>query len=45
MIAANHHEVIVTHVDKASKVLIAGLGKNKTAAKINKVTLELFAKI
>jgi transposase, IS30 family len=45
MIGGNHHGVIVTHVDKASKFLVAGLGKNKTAEEINKVTLELFSKI
>jgi IS30 family transposase len=37
--------VMVTHVDKASKFLLAELGKNKTAGEINRVTLELFSKI
>ena len=42
IIGGNHHGVIVTHVDKASKFLVAGLGKNKTSSEINKVTIELF---
>ena len=45
MIGGNHHGVIVTHVDKASKFLVAGLGKNKTSSEINNVTLELFREI
>ena len=45
MIGGNHHGVIVTHGDKASKFLVAGLGKNKTSSEINKVTLELFSEI
>ena len=45
MIGGNHHGVIVTHVDKASKFLVAGLGKNKTSSEINKVTIELFSEI
>lgn len=45
MIGANHHGVIVTHVDKASKFLVAGLGRNKTAEEINRVTLKLFSDI
>jgi transposase, IS30 family len=36
---------IVTHVDKASKFLVAGLAKNKTAREINRVTKELFREI
>jgi transposase, IS30 family len=44
MIGSNHNGVIVTHVDKASKFLVAGFGKNKTAEEINKVTLALFSK-
>ena len=31
----NHLGVLVTHVDKASKFLVAGLAKNKTASEIN----------
>lgn len=45
MIGGNHHGVIVTHVDKASKFLVAGLGKNKTSSEVNKVTLERFTEI
>jgi transposase, IS30 family len=45
MIGGNHQGVIVTHVDKASKFLVAGLGKNKTAEEINRVTFELFEEI
>lgn len=45
IIGGNHQGVIVTHVDKASKFLIAGLGKNKTTEEINKVTLKLFSNI
>ena len=35
MIGVNHLGVLVTHVDKASKFLVAGLAKNKTASEIN----------
>jgi IS30 family transposase len=35
MIGGNHLGVLVTHVDKASKFLVAGLAKNKTASEIN----------
>jgi IS30 family transposase len=45
MIGGNHHGVIVTHVDKASKFLVAGLGKKKTAEEINRVTFALFSNI
>lgn len=45
MIGGNHHGVIVTHVDKASKFLVAGLGQNKTSAHVNQVTIALFAQI
>lgn len=45
MIGSNHHGVIVTHVDKASKFLIAGLGKDKTSAQINQVTIALFSDV
>lgn len=43
IIGGNHQGVIVTHVDKASKFLIAGLAKTKTAEAINQVTKELFS--
>ncbi len=45
MIGGNHNGVIVTHVDKASKFLVAGLGKNKTSSEVNKVTIERFTQI
>ena len=45
MIGGNHQGVIVTHVDKASKFLVADLGKNKTSSEINKVTIRLFTRI
>jgi IS30 family transposase len=42
IIGGNHLGVLVTHVDKASKFLVAGLAKDKTAREINRVTEELF---
>jgi IS30 family transposase len=45
MIGGNHQGVIVTHVDKASKFLVADLGKNKTSSEVNKVTIRLFSQI
>lgn len=45
IIGGNHLGVIVTHVDKASKFLVAGLGKNKTSEEINRVTFNLFSNI
>ena len=45
MIGGNHSGVIVTHVDKASKFLVAGLGKSKSAEEINQVTLSLFSQV
>jgi IS30 family transposase len=45
MIGGNHLGVLVTHVDKTSKFLVAGLGKDKTAQEINRVTEELFVNI
>lgn len=45
MIGGNHQGVIVTHVDKASKFLVANLGKNKTSSEVNTVTIRLFAQI
>jgi transposase, IS30 family len=45
LIGANHTGVIVTHVDKASKFLLAGLAKNKTVQQINQVTIKLFEMI
>ena len=42
VIGCNHTGIVVTHVDKASKYLLAGLAKNKTMEEINRVTLKLF---
>jgi transposase, IS30 family len=42
IIGCNHSGVVVTHVDKASKYLLAGLGKSKKMKEINRVTKELF---
>ena len=42
VIGCNHTGIVVTHVDKASKYLLAGLAKNKTMDEINRVTLKLF---
>jgi IS30 family transposase len=42
MVGCNHMGIVVTHVDKASKYLLAGLAKNKTVQQINEVTIELF---
>jgi transposase, IS30 family len=45
VIGANHTGIIVTHVDKASKFLLAGLAENKTVQQINQVTMNLFEKV
>lgn len=45
VIGGNHAGVVVTHVDKASKFLIAGLAQNKTVQQINRVTIKLFQQI
>jgi IS30 family transposase len=45
VIGANHSGVVVTHVDKASKYLVAGLAKNKTMEEINRVTINLLEKV
>jgi len=45
VIGCNHTGIVVTHVDKASKYLVAGLAKNKTMGEINRVTLKLFEPI
>jgi len=45
VIGCNHAGVVVTHVDKASKYLLAGLAKNKTMAEVNRITLKLFEKV
>ena len=42
MIGKEQSGVIVTHVDKASKFLVAGLGQNKSVVEVNQVTIELF---
>jgi transposase, IS30 family len=44
VIGANHTG-IVTHVDKASKFLLAGLAKNKSVQQINQVTMNLFEQV
>jgi len=45
VIGKNHTGIVVTHVDKASKYLLAGLAKNKTMEEINRVTLKLFESV
>jgi transposase, IS30 family len=45
VIGSNHDGVVVTHVDKASKYLMAGLARNKTMEQINQVTIGLFKNI
>lgn len=45
VIGANHTGIVVTHVDKASKYLLAGLAENKTMEQINQVTIKLFEEI
>ena len=45
VIGCNHTGIVVTHVDKASKYLLAGLAKNKTMDEINRVTFNLFEPI
>lgn len=42
MIGENHSRVLVTPVDKASKFLVATLGKDKSMKALNEVTLKLF---
>ena len=42
VIGKNHTGIVVTHVDKTSKYLLAGLANNKTMEEINRVTLKLF---
>jgi IS30 family transposase len=45
MIGSNHKGVIVTHVDKASKFLVAGLGRERTSVQVNQATINLFTNI
>ncbi len=45
MIGANHNGVLVTHVDKASKFMMAGLAKDKTVTQVNQVTIQLFGEV
>jgi IS30 family transposase len=45
VIGVNHTGILITHVDKASKFLLAGLAKNKTVQQINQVTIGLFGQI
>jgi transposase, IS30 family len=45
VIGCNHTGIVVTHVDKASKFLLAGLAINKTVEQINRVTINLFENV
>jgi len=45
VIGGNHAGALVTHVDKASKFLLAGLLKDKSAQQVNRLTLRLFASV
>jgi transposase, IS30 family len=45
VIGCNHTGIVVTHVDKASKFLLAGLALNKTMEQINQVTINLFENV
>jgi len=45
VIGANHEGIVVTHVDKASKYLMAGLAKNKTMEEVNRITIKLLGKV
>lgn len=45
VIGSNHRGALVTHVDKASKFLLAGLLKDKSSQQVNRVTLGLFASV
>lgn len=45
IIGVSHIGAVVTHVDKASKFLLAGLAKNKSVQQINQVTVGLFEQI
>ncbi len=45
MIGSNHLEAIATHVDKASKFLVARVMKNRTAQKLNRVSITAFREI
>ena len=42
VIGANHQGGLVTYVDKASKFLMVGLIKNRTAHHVSKISIELF---
>ena len=44
-IGGNHEGAIVTHVDKASKFLLASLIKNKTAEQVFQATIKLFSEL
>lgn len=45
VIGCNYSGVVVTHVDKASKYLLAGLAKDKSMEQINRVTIQLFKEV
>ncbi len=42
VIGANHQGGLVTYVDKASKFLLVGLIKNRTASHVTQISVELF---
>ncbi len=44
MTGGNHLVVLVTYIDKASKFLVAGLAKKKTAWEINPCHRKTFAR-
>jgi transposase, IS30 family len=45
VIEANHEGAIVTHVDKASKFLLASLIKSKTTEQVFQATIKLFSRL
>jgi IS30 family transposase len=45
IIGGNHLGAIATHVDKASKFLVARVMKNRTAAEMNQVSIAAFSAI
>lgn len=45
VIGGNHLGAIATHVDKASKFLVARVMKNRTAAEMNRVSIAAFSEI
>lgn len=45
IVGANHLGAIATHVDKASKFLVARVMKNRTASEMNRVSIAAFSEI